>query len=392
MFATALYALISSAIVPVYASGEGRAAAAGYQRPILSTQEQTCPNPQLSCPTTTTPNVDTCCVNSPGGIFLQTQFWDTSPSLGPADSWTIHGLWPDLCNGGYEASCDSSRDVTDIQAALLSASSSASELVDFMSEYWLSLNGDNNHLWSHEWNKHGTCVSTLEPACYGDGDGDGNTSSSNTTSRKDVLDYFTRTVELYRTRNTYDALASANIVPSTEHTYALRDLQAALAPLQSGANVTIRCDGREFREVWYYFRVRGPLRNAPTFSASLKKEEIADDGEYGSGSGGGDSIFIPAEPDNSSKSNSFTLASRYAPCAFIPPVYQRGGGLFLCERKLGIQSLFTSCKSGLYKLQYLDQTTFFADKIPDKWDKVGIYSDDKGGERTVQVEIVWQSL
>lgn len=22
--------------------------------------------------------------------------------------------------------------------------------------------------WSHEWTKHGTCVSTLRPACYGD--------------------------------------------------------------------------------------------------------------------------------------------------------------------------------------------------------------------------------
>lgn len=36
---------------------------------------------------------DTCCVNSPGGLVLLTQFWDTDPVTGPDDSWTLHGLW-----------------------------------------------------------------------------------------------------------------------------------------------------------------------------------------------------------------------------------------------------------------------------------------------------------
>lgn len=34
-----------------------------------------------------------CCLESPGGLLLQTQFWDASPAVGPADSWGIHGLW-----------------------------------------------------------------------------------------------------------------------------------------------------------------------------------------------------------------------------------------------------------------------------------------------------------
>lgn len=50
-----------------------------------------CPNAQLSCHNTTA--VDTCCLNHPGGLMLQTQFWDTHPPVGPSDSWTIHGLW-----------------------------------------------------------------------------------------------------------------------------------------------------------------------------------------------------------------------------------------------------------------------------------------------------------
>ena len=36
---------------------------------------------------------NTCCFNCPGGLLLQTQFWDTNPATGPADHWTVHGLW-----------------------------------------------------------------------------------------------------------------------------------------------------------------------------------------------------------------------------------------------------------------------------------------------------------
>ena len=52
----------------------------------------TCTNPQTSCQNITAVS-DLCCFNAPGGQLLQTQFWDTSPSTGPTNSWTIHGLW-----------------------------------------------------------------------------------------------------------------------------------------------------------------------------------------------------------------------------------------------------------------------------------------------------------
>lgn len=35
---------------------------------------------------------DTCCTEVYGEV-LQVQFWDANPATGPADSWTIHGLW-----------------------------------------------------------------------------------------------------------------------------------------------------------------------------------------------------------------------------------------------------------------------------------------------------------
>jgi hypothetical protein len=47
-------------------------------------------------------HTDACCVESPGGLLSLTQLYNWNPGLGPEDSWTIHGLWPDFCNGTTE--------------------------------------------------------------------------------------------------------------------------------------------------------------------------------------------------------------------------------------------------------------------------------------------------
>lgn len=60
----------------------------------------------LSCSAQAQPNlVDTCCTETYGGLLLSTQFWSTWTGLEsegqllPPDTWTLHGLWPDYCNG-----------------------------------------------------------------------------------------------------------------------------------------------------------------------------------------------------------------------------------------------------------------------------------------------------
>jgi len=37
-----------------------------------------------------------------------------------------------------------------------------------MNKYWKNNAGTDESFWEHEWNKHGTCISTLEPGCYND--------------------------------------------------------------------------------------------------------------------------------------------------------------------------------------------------------------------------------
>lgn len=49
--------------------------------------------------------LDSCCTETFGGLLLSTQFWSTYTGLEeegqllPPNSWTLHGLWPDFCNG-----------------------------------------------------------------------------------------------------------------------------------------------------------------------------------------------------------------------------------------------------------------------------------------------------
>ena len=210
---------------------------------VLAGSPKTCSNPQTSCKNTTAVS-DLCCFNAPGGQLVQTQFWDTSPSTGPSNSWTIHGLWPDHCDGTYDSNCDASRAYTNITAILQSygktdllsymVSTNFSEqycLFSFYGElftplmlcltsrlltthylisqlypseailirdsevqntYWVDINGDDESFWEHEWAKHGTCISTLKPSCYTD-----------YTPQEEIPDFFQKTVDLFKTLDSY---------------------------------------------------------------------------------------------------------------------------------------------------------------------------------------------
>ena len=212
-----------------------------------------CPSPELSCHNTTAqPNL--CCFNSPGGALLQTQFLDTNPPTGPDDSWTLHGLWPDNCDGTYEANCDPRRAYTNITDILRAAG--ADDTLSVMQKYWKDYKGDDESFWEHEWSKHGTCISTLDPSCYAD-----------YQPTEEVPIFFNRTVSLFQSLPSYEFLSDAGIVPSTTKTYTSAEIQAALSA-KHGQEVYLGCSSGALNEIWYFFNVRGTLE-AGDFEASV---------------------------------------------------------------------------------------------------------------------------
>lgn len=231
-----------------------------------------CPNAQLSCHNSSTV-ADTCCFNYPGGQFLQTQFWDTNPPNGPRDSWTMHGLWPDHCDGGFDQFCDDTRSYNNITEVLISLG--ATDLLAYMNTYWRADRGSDEHLWSHEWNKHGTCISTLERRCY---------DHDKYKPAEEVHDYFSSAVKLFKDLDTYKTLAAAGVLPSSSQTYTLAELRNPLR-VKQGVPVTLRCHGNVLNEIWYHFDVLGSVRTGK---------------------------FVPASPDGG-KTNCPRLGVRYLP-------------------------------------------------------------------------------
>ncbi|MCJ1381806.1 hypothetical protein MMC17_004917 [Xylographa soralifera] len=116
-----------------------------------------------------------------------------------------------------------------------------------MDTYWKDEGGEDESFWEHEWGKHGTCYSTLEPSCY-----------VNYTPQEEVVDFFQRTVDLFMELNTYKFLADAGIVPSATKNYTSIEVLAALNKPR-GVNATIECSDGQLDEVYYFYDVAGTI-------------------------------------------------------------------------------------------------------------------------------------
>ncbi|KAJ6556442.1 RNase Gf29 [Mycena capillaripes] len=194
---------------------------------------------------------DTCCFETPGGLLLQTQvnsFWDTSPSTGPSNSWTIHGLWPDECNLSFQEDCDPSRAYTGISSLL--TAQGASSTLSFMNTFWKNdpNDGSDEELWEHEWETHGTCMSTLDVSCLPAGSPKG----------AEAVAFFETVVRLFQTLPTFQWLANQGITPSSSTTHTLASLTAAIKA-EYGFTPSFDCDGSDLSGASYYFHLIGSV-------------------------------------------------------------------------------------------------------------------------------------
>ncbi|KAI9734089.1 MAG: ribonuclease T2-like [Claussenomyces sp. TS43310] len=259
--------------LPVLSGVHGGSQDMASEAALPFSQAPSCPaDGPTSCHNSTTSD-DTCCFIYPGGQLLQTQFWDTSPAIGPSDSWTLHGLWPDLCDGTYDQFCNEAPKYNNITQILQAADQI--DLLNYMKSYWLPNSGTSEHFWEHEWNKHGTCINTLSPGCYGNA----------YTAGMEVVDFFTRTVELFKTLDSYTALANAGITPSTSVTYTQAQIQQALTAV-TGSSVVLGCSRGQLNQAWYSYNVKGSLQTG---------------------------TFVPTDPAGSGKGTCPTTGIKYLP-------------------------------------------------------------------------------
>ncbi|KAG0356316.1 ribonuclease T2-like [Podila minutissima] len=143
--------------------------------------------------------------------------------MGPMNEFTLHRLWPDKCNGRAANFCDRGRLRWDVKDSL-----KQTDIYSDIKNYWPSYNPtpqqpDNNLFWSKQWNKHGTCVSTLDPRCGYEGD-------------QDLYAYFNTALALRKDYDIYKSLKKAGISPrprfgvdpSEEDEYSVDDILAAI--------------------------------------------------------------------------------------------------------------------------------------------------------------------
>lgn len=391
------------------------------QIPFKTSEQHTpippsCPHAQISCQNTSVVE-DLCCFNAPGGQILMTQFWDTKPPLGPEDEWGAHGAWPDRCDGTFEQFCDSSRHYSNISEILEKAGET--ELLADMHKYWKDYKGHDNSFWAHEFNKHGQCVSTLRPSCYSD-----------YVPQTEVVDYFKKAIELYKTLPSFRWLAEAGITPGPEKRFARADIEAALEK-HHGYPPTIRCRYGQLNEIWYHFDVRGSFQTGdflPTLPDGPKGNCPAEGIRYlpkvrkprpgpghpplpppgsrqpftGRGllkvhtnghekgciissgqwySSGTCATFLASQV----AAGGFTLRSRKGHCAIAK-------GAIKCAANIRKAVVFgnTIASDGAAMLTHDGQSSFWANKVPRGFKKVDVHVRE--GDLEHELEIIWQPI
>jgi ribonuclease T2 len=319
---------------------------------------------------------------------------------------------PDRCDGTYDANCDPSRAYTNISAIITSFGKT--DLLSYMGTYWKDYQGDDETFWEHEWAKHGTCISTLEPDCY-----------TNHKATEEVIDYFQKAVDLFKGLPSYTWLAAAGIVPSTTATYTTAQIQAALTAKRPGVTVTLGCSSSALNEIWYHYDVRGSVQTGefvPANPDGTKSTCPATGIKYVPKTGGGSVTTTAATPSGTStpgtpfsgkgylnvnvgstktgclisagtwytsgtcatytattSGSGFTLTTSKGKCGVV-------SGAFACGTSVTTATVFTAVSG---KLAAGGNAVFSADAVAKGTTQETLYA---GSTHASQVSVVWQSI
>ncbi|CAO1614969.1 unnamed protein product [Sympodiomycopsis kandeliae] len=221
---------------------------------------------QLSCHSNFNVSTDSCCYNGalkPGdkesGLLLVTSFWNAEPSFGPNDSTTIHGLWPDYCDGTYPQFCTAESGIPQYSGIEIDQilSKYDPDLLDYFQVYYKDNTGDDAGFRSHEWNKHGTCFNALRAQCFKP------KFKGQTPEEAALVAYFQEIAKRFKKTPTYKWLTEAGIKPSHTQNYTLSQLETALSKRNGGKKPYLGCTnhGTKLDEFWYYYNTFGSLIN-----------------------------------------------------------------------------------------------------------------------------------
>ena len=151
-------------------------------------------------------------------ILLATQWPETfcehNKCVHHKDRWLIHGAWPENNDGSYPQYCD--RNSKFNHNAIKSIESE-------MVANWKSLKSgsSNDHFWSHEYTKHGTCA--IECPLM-----------------QNEFSYFKSTLDSFKRLHIEQWLAAGGVVPSTTQIYPLQAFHDAIEK-GFGYKVQIQC-------------------------------------------------------------------------------------------------------------------------------------------------------
>jgi ribonuclease T2 len=281
------------------------------------------------------------------------------------------------------------------------------DVLAYMKTYWKDYQGNDESFWEHEWDKHGTCISTLEPKCY-----------TGYTKQAEVADYFQIATDLFKGLDSYTILANAGVTPSTTKSYALAEIANPLRAYH-GYDVTIQCSSSALNEIWYHYNVLGNVQAKNSFvptSPDGSKGSCPATGikytpkyldtttpsnpgttvpfvgkgflrAYTNGTNQGFLISggtwypnsgTPAGYTVATVDNGFTLTTSKGACTAVA-----GTGLLGCAAG-NTASVFSAVNS---TLAYRGQTTFYADAVPTGIIQAKVYT--VGTSHPVEVSFRW---